>query len=131
MGRAFLYKENFKKGKSIMSYANENETVLTNDTFEDWAKECNGNKAAMKCGAWSDDEPLYHLNEATGTKTELERYEFCYHPLKLDATADEIIEAASKLEPEVIEVPQPNRTATAVYYAKAGHKIVEHCEIGE
>lgn len=113
-----------------MSYTNENETVLTWDTFQEWAKHVNGNKAAMKCGSWVHDTPLYHLNEATGTKTELERYEFCFHPYKLDATADEIIEAAKNLEPEVIENPEPNKTATAVYYAKAGHKIVEHCQIG-
>lgn len=114
-----------------MSYTNENETVLTWDTFQEWSKDVNGGKTAMKRGAWSEEEPLYHLNEATGTKTELERYEFLYHPLKLDATADEIIEAAKNPEPEVIETPQPNRTATAVYYTKAGHRIVEHCQIGE
>lgn len=113
-----------------MSYANENETVLTIETFKNWAKDVNGNKAAMKCGAWSDKEPLFHLNEATGAKTELKSYEFCFHPLKLDATADEIIEASKNPEPEVIENPQPNKTAKAVYYTKAGHKIVEYCQIG-
>lgn len=113
-----------------MSYANENETVLTIETFKSWAKDVNGNKAAMKCGAWSGETPLFHLNEATGVKTEIKRYEFLYHPLKLDATADEIIEAGKNPEPEVIENPQPNKTAKAVYYSKAGHKIEEYCQIG-
>ena len=114
-----------------MSYANDKETVLTIATFKGWAADVNGNKAAVKCGAWNGETPLFHLNEATGVKTEITRYEFCYHPYKLDATADEIIAAAGNPEPEVIENPQPNKTATAVYYAKAGHKIVEHCMIGK
>jgi len=109
-----------------MSYENEKEVVLTNNIFTDWAKHVNGNRAAMKCGAWSGEKPLYHLNEVTGTKTPLERYEFVYHPLKLNATADEVIAAKD----EVITVPEPNWTATATYFAKDGHKIVEHCQIG-
>lgn len=109
-----------------MSYANDKETVLTIDTFKWWAESVNGNKAAMKCGAWNGDTTLFHLNEATGTKTEITRYEFCYHPLKLDATADEIIANTD----EVIENPEPNKTATAFYFAKAGHVIKEHCQIG-
>ena len=112
-----------------MSYANDKETVLTIDTFKWWAQDVNGNKAAMKCGDWNGETPLFHLNEATGVKTEITRYEFCYHPLKLDVTADEIINPANV--DEVIENPQPNSTAKAVYYAKDGHKIVEYCKIGK
>lgn len=109
-----------------MSYENEKEVVLTNSTFKWWAESVNGNKASMKRDTWTEEKPLFHLNEATGTKTELERYEFCYHPLKLDATADEIIANTD----EVIENPEPNKTATAFYFAKAGHVIKEHCQIG-
>ena len=109
-----------------MSYENEKEVVLTKETFVNWAKRVNGNKAAMKCGAWSGEKPLYHLEKATNTKTPLDKYEFVFHPMKLNATVDEVIAAKD----EVIAVPEPNRTATATYYAKDGHKIVEHCQIG-
>lgn len=108
-----------------MSYENEKETVLTTEIFRDWAKHVNGNKAAMKCGAWAGEKPLYHFEASTNTKTLLDKYEFLFHPMKLDATADEIIDGRD----EVITVSQPNRTATAVYYAKDGHKIIEHCRI--
>jgi hypothetical protein len=112
-----------------MSYANDKETVLTIETFKFWAASVNGNKTAMRCNGWDKGTPLYHLNEATGTKTEITRYEFFYHPYKLDATVDEIMNPANA--DEVIENPQPNNVATAIYYAKAGHKIIEHCMVGK
>lgn len=104
-----------------MSYENEKEVVLTWNTFIDWCNHVNGNAAAMKCGAWSGEKPLFHLNEATGEKVELEKYEFVYHPMKLDVTADEIIEAKGQIFGD-----QPNKTATARYFAKDGHMILEH-----
>lgn len=103
-----------------MSYENEKEVVLTWDTFIDWCGTVNGNQAAMKRD-WNEKKPLFHLNEATGEKVELEKYEFVYHPMKLDVTADEIIAAKGQIFGD-----QPNKTATARYFAKDGHMILEH-----
>ena len=41
--------------------------------------------------------------------------------MKLDVTADEIIEAKGQIFGD-----QPNKTATARYFAKDGHMILEH-----
>lgn len=113
-----------------MSYENGKEIVLTTDDFERWCDYLNGNEAAMKnTNCANETKPVYHLNEATGKKTELRAYEFVFHPNKLDATADDIINNTKEFAEEVAENPQPNRTATAKYYAKDGNVIVEHCVV--
>lgn len=108
------------------SYENENEVVITDEVFHDWCAHCNGNKAAMYSGVPSQiEKPFYHLNKTTGTKTQITKYEFVYHPNKLDVTADEIINGK-----DVVEVAEPNKTATARYFAKDGHVITAHKRIG-
>lgn len=112
--------------KFEFSYENENEVVITDDIFHDWVMHCNGNRVAMKSGVPTQiDKPFYHLNIDTGTKTQILKYEFVYHPNKLDVTADEIIN-----NKDVVEVAEPNKTATARYFAKDGHVITEHKRIG-
>ena len=114
-----------------MSYENENEIVLTIENFKEWCDTVNGNAASMKnsnCDSYG--KPVYHLNETTGKKTEIKSYEYVFHPLKLDVTADEITNEFYELEKIVKENPEPNRTATARYFDRSGKCIItEHCVI--
>lgn len=94
-----------------MSYENENEIVITSELFKNWCSHVNGNKASMKQGDTSVyGKPLYYLNTATGTKTQIKSYEFKY-------------------DPEEFGEGTKTYTATATYVGMDGKKITSHAPV--